>query len=312
MFRKKAIDDIRQETITSIQICLSQFESMVLRAIASGEEPNEKLILQVRENFALLIDKAKAESDAGLIEELTSQAETQSQMRAYACPETEIVQEGLGYISVIEEYNIPREIISHLKASLGERLKSADKKIARSALFTIYEEFDSWDAYTDDFQNAMELATYWLFGVTILSLIVAIFVIQFDWSVLFGIMFAGAAGSCVSVLAKMPLTDDVSLAGDLASYGRRIFARVGTGIVASWIGSAFLGWGILPIAVQGKSFQDVLTAGATGVEQSSSVLHTLIIIGVAMLLGFSERAITTFETHILGTPKYDKHGKKKN
>lgn len=74
---------------------------------------------------------------------------------------------------------------------------------------------------------------------------------------LLGLLCAGAAGSFVSVMAKMPALD-VTLSGELEAYGRRILSRIGIGIVASLIGCALLA--VLPISIQNQSFADALSA----------------------------------------------------
>jgi hypothetical protein len=93
---------------------------------------------------------------------------------------------------------------------------------------------------------------------------------------LFGLLCAGAAGSCVSVMAKMPALD-VSLSGELDAYGRRILSRIGVGVVASLIGSASLAW--LPLSVQNQTFADGLNACATS---SAPGNKTLIVLGVTL------------------------------
>ena len=102
--------------------------------------------------------------------------------------------------------------------------------------------------------------TRWLFGATIILLPLAVlafhFAFWFSPLLLFGLLCAGAAGSRVSVMAKVPALD-VSLSAELDSYRRRIFTRIGIGVVASLIGCAFLGW--FPISIQNQTFADALT-----------------------------------------------------
>lgn len=67
------------------------------------------------------------------------------------------------------------------------------------------------------------------------------------------------------------------------------------GVVASVIGSASLAW--LPVSVQNQTFADALNPCATS---SVTDNKTLIVLGVTMLLGFSERTLTSFEQRIFG------------
>ena len=134
-------------------------------------------------------------------------------------------------------------------------------------------------------------------------LILAIFAIRlaslFSPLLLLGLLFAGAAGSGVSVMAKMPALD-VSLVGELDAYGRRVLSRIGVGVVASLIGCGLLAWGFFPISIQNQTFADALNACTAPASSSCVAIKTLIILGIAMLLGFSERALTSFEQRIFG------------
>jgi hypothetical protein len=125
---------------------------------------------------------------------------------------------------------------------------------ARSALRAIYEERDSWNGYTNEYEDEVRRFTrWWLALPTIGLLLVAIITLRFPliFPLALPILSAGAAGSCVSVMAKMPLLD-VSLSGELDSYERRILSRVGVGVIASLIGCGLLGWGLYPFLFRVK------------------------------------------------------------
>jgi hypothetical protein len=147
----------------------------------------------------------------------------------------------------------------------------------------------------------MRRYTWWLFGATIilppLAVLAFHFAFWFSPLLFFGLLCAGVAGSCVSVMAKMPALD-VSLSAELDAYGRRILTRIGIGGVASLIGCAFLGW--FPISIQNQTFADALNACATSPTTSTGI-KTLLLLGVPMLLGFSERTLTSFEQRVFGS-----------
>jgi hypothetical protein len=145
----------------------------------------------------------------------------------------------------------------------------------------------------------MKSYTRWLFGATIVLPVLAILAFHCPLTFLGGLLCAGAAGSCVSVMAKMPLLD-VSLSGELEAYSRRILSRIGVGVIASLIGCALLGWGLLPISIQNQTFADLLNTCTASPTTSCTELKTLILLGVPMLFGFSERALTSFELKVFG------------
>jgi len=204
---------------------------------------------------------------------------------------------------LVEEWGVPKTSIKKLRDLLGKKLEKADTnpEAARSALRALFEEQDSWAEYTDDYEDTMGVNTRWLFGATIILVPMAVlafhFAFWFSPLLLFGLLFAGAAGSCVSVMAKMPALD-VSLSAELDSYRRRIFTRIGVGVVASLIGCAFLGW--FPISIQNQTFANALNACAT-IPPTCTGIKSLLLLGVPMLLGFSERTLTSVEQRVFGS-----------
>jgi hypothetical protein len=142
----------------------------------------------------------------------------------------------------------------------------------------------------------------WLFGAFLAFSVLSIISISFRWTVIMGLFFASGAGSCVSIMAKMPVLD-VSLSGELDAYLRRILTRVALGVSASLIGCALLGWGIIQVSIDHKTFKDALDTCLRGSSISSFDLNHLVVIAVAMLLGFSERALASIEQQVFGVPK---------
>jgi hypothetical protein len=122
--------------------------------------------------------------------------------------------------------------------------------------------------------------------------------VRFPSMVLFALLLAGVAGSCVSIMAKMPMLE-VSLSGELEAYQRRILSRVGAGVVASLIGCAMLGWGVLPISIQNQTFADVVNACTASPLTSCTGLKALILLGVPMLLVSNDLTLETSCTDFL-------------
>ena len=117
---------------------------------------------------------------------------------------------------------------------------------------------------------------------------------------LVGILGAGISGSCVSVLAKMPVFE-VALSEELDAYKYRIYARVCVGLAASIIGCGLLASGIISISVHSFSFSDLLASCSTVAPCSSE--KSLVLLAVSMLFGFSERALTSFDKKVFGDSK---------
>jgi hypothetical protein len=248
---------------------------------------------------------AKQTVDINDLDDLASDAELQGQFRGYLCPVNDIQDEGELVIDVLDEWGVPKTKIKKLRDLFGDKLEKASPhpEAARSALHTLFAEKDSWGDYTDDYEDKMWYCTRRLFGTTIIFPLLAVlafhFAYRFQPLLFIGLLCAGVAGSCVSVLAKMPALD-VSLSSELDAYGRRVLNRIGIGVVASLIGCAFLGW--FPIAIQNQTFADALNACTFASPTADTGINTLLLLGVPMLLAFSERTLTSFEHRVLGNP----------
>jgi hypothetical protein len=302
--KSKKLEDDRQDVVEHIRYERRQFDLMVQRALAAGEPPNQALIDAANERFTTLEQQAKDAKTDDEFDDLKEQAEGEGTLRAYICPTKEIVNEGSLAIDVMAEWGIPKTKIETLRSLVDQKLKAADTISARGALRAIFGEENSWATYTDDYEDVMRKHTIWLVIATAVLLTLATVGIHYRLkasSMIFVVVLvcAGAVGSCVSVITKMPLLD-VSLSGELDAYGRRILSRVATGIVASLVGCALLSWGVLPLSIQGQTFSDVVSSCTAQDATSCTIPKILIFLAVAILFGFSERTLTSAEKSLLG------------
>jgi hypothetical protein len=298
--QKRKLEAERGRTLSEIGDEKGDLESMMQRATASGGTPNQAFFNGALTRLADLVKEAMIATTSGELTDLGYEADRQGQLRAYICPQSELEIEGVLALDSMEEWNIPRPVLDRLRNSLIPQLKEANTNIqvAQSALRAIYEEQDTWDRYTTHYEDTMSGYSHILFLATLSLLTAAIVTFHFRQTFLVGLVCAGAAGSCTSVISKMPLLS-VGLSGELEAYQRRILSRISVGIVASLIGCAFLGWGVLPISIQNQSFSDVINACSTS-GGPCTALKQLILICVPMLFGFSERALTSFEQRFFG------------
>ena len=290
-------------------------ELMAQRPRRADDTPNNTLLAEVLKRLAEIEESAKQATHTGDLDDLGDDAELQGRFRSYLCPVAEIQDEGNLIIDLIEEWSVPKAVTAKLRTSLGKKVEKADTnpEDARGALRTLFEERDSWADYTDDYERTMRRYTHWLFWPTIILIALAVigfhFAFRFPWALFLGLLCAGAAGSCASVMAKMPALD-VTLSGELEAYGRRILSRIGIGVVASLIGSAFLA--LFPISIQNQSFSEALNACTASCAASPVTpcagIKTLILMGVPMLLGFSERTLTSVEQRFWGNSRASRKG----
>ncbi len=301
--KKWKLEKRRLEAISTITGERLYVELMAQRPRRTDDTIDSALLDKVLKRLMELEDSAKQATHANALDDISDDAELQGAFRAYFCPAAEIQGEGNLVIDLIEEWGVPKSAIRQLRDSLGKKLGNTDNpQDARGALRALFEERDSWSDYTDDYENTMRNYTYWLLGATIIlpSLAVIAFHLasRFSPLIFFGLLFAGGEGGCASVMAKMPALD-VSLSGELDAYRRRVFSRVGIGAVASLIACALLAWGLFPISIQNQTFADGLNACSASSATCTGVA-TLILLGVPMLLGFSERTLTSFENRFFG------------
>jgi hypothetical protein len=299
---KWKLEERRVKALSFIEAERLAVERMAQRPRSADDTVNETLLDEVRKQLAEIEESAKEATYIEHLDDLMDAAESQGQFRSYFCPPEEIWGEACLAIALLEEWGVPKTVVTNLHGLLDQSLQSAkdDPPAARSALRTAFEETDSWSDYTSDYEDEMERFTRWLFWPTIFLLPAAIAALHFPQTLSLGLLLAGAAGSCVSVMAKMPMLE-VGLSAELDSYKRRILSRVGVGIIASLIGCGLLAWGLIPISAHGQSFADVLDACCSTVGPAScTALRTLILLAVPLLFGFSERALTSFEQPFFG------------
>ena len=305
--KERKLEQHRIEVLSSIAGEKQRIELMALRPRAAEDTLNTDLLKTVLERFAVLEVKAKAVNLADELEDLEDDAELQGLFAAYFCPANEISEEGNIAIDDIELWGVPKTAPQKLRDRLSQKLKiaNANPHDGRGILYSIYAEADSWSDFIDDYEDTMSPYIFWLFWISVGTLLLAVVALYFaskiPFLVFIAVLLAGATGSCISVMSKTPPLD-ASLAGELNAYRRRVLARVGVGLIASLIGCGLLGWGIVPLSIQNQTFSDALNAFSMPSSNGTTIVKTLIVLAVPILLGFSERALTSFENRILGEP----------
>jgi len=294
------LENRRTETLSTITGERVFVEAMAQRPRGADDPLNSMLLETVLKRLAEIEVKAREAAHVDNLDDLEDDAETQGEFSAYLCPVIDIHTEGQIVIDEIEGWGIPATPVKRLRELLDSKMKDAESNpaAARSALHSLFREHNAWDRYADDYEDTMKRLAWILFLATVvLAFITTLsfhFAVMFSPLLIFGLLCAGAAGSCVSVVARMPALD-VSLKGELDAYQRRVLSRISVGVVASLVGSGLLAW--LPVSVQNQTFADALTACATGRATGTTILT---VVAFPMILGFSERALTSFEQRVFG------------
>jgi hypothetical protein len=278
---------------------------MAQRPRKEDDKLDTGLLETVLRRFAEIEASAKAATLEDELDDFEDDGEVQGLFAAYFCPINEIQDEGSIAVDTIEGWGIPKTSPKKLRDLFSKKLQNAAENPhdARGALYSIFAEADAWRDFIDDYEESMLNYRRGLLFTMLASIALAVVSLYYashiSILIMAGLLFAGAAGSSVSVMAKMPALD-ASLAGELDAYGRRVFTRIAVGIVASLIGCGLMAWGALPISMQNQTFTDALNACVSSAPTSGTSIRILIVLAVAMLLGFSERALTSFERRIFG------------
>jgi hypothetical protein len=242
--------------------------------------------------FARLIDMAREGQSSP--RELASRAAALARLRAYVLPPECLAIEARAACAEMAEWQVPAPVLAEVQQSLGEVQKcSAPEETgrARAALKQILETYDYWDWYTDWFFTRMRDLLIGLGVIFAVSFIAALYSLHRGHGFA-GFLLAGVAGTHVSIMLKMPA---LSVFGEVGSFAVKMAGRAAAGIAAAAIGAGLFSFGVVsvPLSLQGKTVAFAEVMGQCGEHCTS--FATLILLALGMLLGFSERALATFE-----------------
>jgi hypothetical protein len=294
----RKLDKARAEALSSITGDMMRVELMAQRPRTDDDKLDTALLQTVRDRLTEIEAKAKDAGTPDELHDLLEDGELEGLFAAYFCPVNEIPHKGALAIDTAEGWGIPKSSTKRLRELFSDKLKNAasDPHGARGALHSIYAEMDAWGDFIDDYEETMDTYMRWLLGLSVGMVVLAItalyFAPKFPFLIFLALLLAGATGSCISVMGKMPALD-ASLSGELDAYRRRVLTRIGVGLTASLIGCGLLGWGVLPISIQNQTFSNALDVCSAPSSPCAAIVKALIVITVPMLLGFSERTSET-------------------
>lgn len=310
---------------TKVRSSRASFEEVVERAIATSAELPTALIDSVRKKFDELEEEIAGVDEQAMTKDgetrmnaLADRADELERLRAYVVPKAEIVVEGNSRLSDMTCWSVPQAVIDQLNREVMPQLRCVNVLEARGALRSLYETYDYWDWWVEEHARSMRLAASVMLIVLLGFLTGAVFLLHYG-HVYSGVFCAGASGALLSVLAKLP---PVLSFGSANAYFYRIVGRIAVGIAASMIGMGLLASDLISLQLSdhltiakmldGKDLLcgtiDTTAAGANAAarpatctpdDQRLSRRAVLLLLAIAMLFGFSERALSTFEDRVL-------------
>jgi hypothetical protein len=241
-------------------------------------------------------------SQLEVLESLSDQAVEQGEQRAYLCPVNEIADEGRLLVDSMEEWNLPENIVSRLRDLLVDKLRDANQEPqrARSSLRNILDEKDSWAGYTDNYEVKMKRFAVALLLIALAASAFACLLFHWCYFIIIGLVLAGLAGSCFSVLYKMP-TLEVILSGELDSFARRVICRLAIGVAASVLGCGLVALNLIPLGSVRVEFLNALCRLPSDASFLDYGKATLILLSIPMGFGFLERPLSWFQEKLLGS-----------
>lgn len=280
---------------------------MAQRPRAAADTLNVNLRDELFKKLDEMLRAAEIAIDEDDLDDLTDDADLQGLFAAYLCPLGDIKIEGEITLDQIEGWGIPKISTETIRRIWEEATKNKDQLVdARAALHALFAERDLWSDYLDDYAETTEKTLRALFVALVFLLLAAVFSLHYAVFyrplLVLGVLTAGAAGSCASLMSRMPSLE-ASLSGKLDAYVRGVLSRIGTGLITTVVGCASLAW--IPVSIQAHSFGDIVKT-CTAIPSASpsttcTSLGTLILLGVPVLIGFfSEGALPLFGQRILG------------
>jgi hypothetical protein len=209
----RKLEKTRIEALSSITGDRMRVELMAQRPRMDVDMLDTALLQTVLAKFTELEAKAKNAATEDELSDLEDDGELQGLFAAYFCPANEINAEGHIAIDNIEGWGVPKTAPKKLRELFSKKLQNASESPheGRGALYSIYAEGDSWKDFIDDYEDTMGTYMFWLFIISVGMLLLAIsalyFAPKFPFLIFLALLLAGATGSCISVMGKMPALD---------------------------------------------------------------------------------------------------------
>jgi hypothetical protein len=273
------------------------FEDAVQRAtMAQALSLQARVLVQdTRLAFEALAKDAGA-ADGGSRSSMRERAFSLDSRRAYLLPAADIAAQATQMLADLRLWGVPSAIVADLKATVDDRLGSALKsdrlEMARAEFKVVVESYEYWDRYSDDFNANVRYAAVALALLGAGALIASSYLLFHQRCAFPGFVCAGAAGACVSILLRLPT---LAAYGDAAPVAAKTIARFMAGVCAAAVGYGLFASGVFQISLGPKlTTADVITLCADGTATCTNT-SLAVLLALAFLLGFSERALASFD-----------------
>jgi hypothetical protein len=303
--REKRTAKHREEVRLEIETHSDRLKDALYLAEVAGEGESERALMRAAPAF-LALGELAAQLDTATEEKLdwiSYEADEIGPDSAYLVPADTLHVEALTMLHDLQEWKLPPHVMQTLRGWDDQIEKMAlPEHVRRRALRKLLIEYDYWDDEVDDHARFLARASRVLVPACILFTVAAIACVVVQKWVVAGFVLAGTAGAALSILLKLP---PVAVYGETIGAWGRMFARLAAGVIASTIGLGLLASGFVSLGVPQGGERFVSPAAVLNAclgEQPGTDCTTpnvLALLAVAIVVGFSERALASFEGAIM-------------
>jgi len=282
-----------QAKLAEAQGYRATFREAVERARASGAV-DQGFVDRIESQFRVLEEQVQATTNEDLLENLCDRAEELERLRAYVLPDHEILLQARTCITDMRDWGVPRPILRSIEADLLPAMnKKGDVLTKRAALHKVFDFYDAWEDQATSYEAWIGVRTTWLSVILALALGGSVAGVVLG-SGLVGFLCGGLAGSLASVLSRLP-----PMLGwaRWAALPARMYSRIGLGIAGTIAGGGLMANGVLTIGKEAAEFSDLLST-----SHRASTSDGLYMVAIGILLGFSERLLSTLSGALVKSP----------
>lgn len=298
---KREVGTEREAQLAEMRGYRATYVSVVEKARALKDAPDEALVKRALDIFDNLEEEFLAATTDEARKNIVERAEEVEQSRAYIQPESELVVEANTLAADMTDWGVPEPMLQSIERDLLSIIKlPADKtRLAekRSALNKLYQCYDAWSDHVTTYER-WATRTAWVLGCLLVAGAVGCIIAIAEKKPLHAFTVAGFTGALLSVLGKFP---PMLGWGQWASYTPRMLGRITTGIVTTLAGGALLALDVIRIGE--KRFVDLFAE-----KPAPETRYMLLLVGLGIVFGFSERALVQFQDMVFKQNVGDKKG----
>jgi hypothetical protein len=265
-------------------------------ALAGGTDATQtNFLAYLGEQLKQLTEQVKV-ADRDRADAIQDRARELGRYRAYFMSPSQLRADSQAILDELRDWKVPAASLADFAKRLQDDILNADLTLpdklarARATLEDALETYDYWDDYIDWYLGQTKCASVSLLAAATVSLVGAVLLFG-RGHMLFGFLVAGICGASISMLASLP---PISVYGEMMGLCTRILYRYGVGVAGTAVGCGMLALGMLNFFPKGFDFLAVMNGSA----QAASATNVAVLLAIGILLGFSERAMGSFEDRI--------------